>query len=296
MTASVKARSAEFTHRKVVVTSQMAAEWLEKYQGSPPGDPTKPGNRRINDAKVLRFQADMEAGRWLFDGSPIRFSNETPKRILDGQNRLTALAHTFPPMELEFLVISGLERKSQLVMDQPEVRTVGQNLHLMGVKNSSAAGSAAKFYLDWTRKRLFKSTTRGSTTKPETQEWVLNNPALMTQLFDTPFAKVDAPTSVTGAFALATLQFAPARTHRFLHQLASGLNLQEGDPALALDRRLRNIRRTGVATSQREYLAYFIKAWNAWAAGTTLQKIQVGRLSEETFPGLYRAEDFTPAV
>jgi hypothetical protein len=290
MTASVKTKP--ITDGKMKVSSRLAAEWLDKYQGPPPGDPTKPGNRRINDAKVLRFQADMEGHRWLYDGSPIRFSNENPMRILDGQNRLTALANTVPEMELEFLIVTGLERMSQLVMDQPEVRTVGQNLHLMGVKNSSTAGAAAKFYLDWTRGRLFKSTTRGCTTKPETQEWVLNHPELLERLFATPFVKVDAPVSVTGAFALATLQFAPARTDRFLHQLAMGVNLQEGDPVLALDRRLRNIRRTGVKVSQREYLAYFIKAWNAWSAGTPLQKIQLGRLTEDSFPGLLQVGDF----
>lgn len=271
-------------HQVILISSDMAAEWLEKYKGP---------NRRISDLKVLQYQSDMEAGRWRFDGSPIRFSDEHPTAILDGQHRLTALANCVPGITLPFLVVRGLDRDSQLVMDQPQVRTVGQNLFLKGVKNASTVAAAVKFYLDWTRNRLWRTRTGASTTKPEAEEWALTHPGLLGQLFDTAFNKVDAPVSVTGAFALATLQFAPVRTHRFFHQLASGIGLQDGDPILALDRRLRNIRRTGVKVSQREYLAYFIKAWNAWVAGNSLQKIQLGHLSDETFPALLQVGDIS---
>lgn len=271
------------THEVVEVSSRDAAEWLQRYQGP---------NRNISDQKVLQYQADMEAGRWRFDASPIRFGyDEGRLRLLDGQHRLTALANTVPELTLPFLVVRGLDNDSQLVMDQHGSRTVGQQLGLKGVSNASTVGSVVKIYLDWTKGRLFKSTQRGSTSKPETTQWALDHPDLLEKLFATHFQKVDAPPSVVGAFALATLQFAPARTARFLNQLASGIGLQEGDPILALDRRLRNIRRTGVKVSQREYLGYFIKAWNAWVAGSRLQKIQLGRLSEETFPPLLRQSD-----
>lgn len=259
----------------VNISSKMAAHWLEKYKGP---------NRRISDTQVLRFQADMENGRWHFEGAPIRISKTG--KLLDGQHRLTALANTVPGMELPFVVIRGLDDDAQLYMDQHQSRTAGQQLSLKGVPNSSLCASVAKLYLDWTRNRLFRSTTRGCTSKPETVEWVLENTELLGKLAQTDYAKLDAPPSVVGAFALSVLQTSPARAFRFLHQLYTGTGLSEGDPVLALDRRLRNIRKSGVRLSQREYLALFIKAWNAWVMGDRMQKIQLPTLTEENFPEL----------
>jgi hypothetical protein len=259
----------------MVISSRQAAQWLEAYNGP---------NRRLNEGQVLKFQADMESGRWHFEGAPIKISRTG--KLLDGQHRLTALANTVPGMEIPFLVIRGLDDDAQLYMDQGQIRTVGQQLSLRGVSNSSLCAAVGKLYLEWTRGRLFRSTSRGTTSKPEVTEWVLAHPDLMAKLAETNFQQVDAPASVVGAFTMAVLQISPSRAHRFIRQLVSGAGLQEGDPILALDRRLRNIRRSGVRISQREYLAYFIKAWNAWIMGDRLQKIQLSQLSEDNFPEL----------
>lgn len=271
----------------VKITSSKASAWLEKYSGP---------NRRISEQRVLQYQADMENGRWHFDGMPIRISHEG--KLLDGQHRLTALANTVPELEFEFVVIHGLPPDSQLVMDQGGARTAGQQLSLKGVTDSNVVAAMVKSYLDWTRNRLFKSGTRAGTTKPESVEWALAHQELLERVFGTDFRRVDAPASAVGAFALATMQFAPARTHKFLHQLATGTGYGEGDPILALDRRLRSIRKTNVKISHREYLGYFIRAWNAWVSGNRLSKMQLGKLSEENFPHLLRASDlvFTEGI
>lgn len=146
----------DVNHRVITVSSATAAEWLETYKGP---------NRNISDLQVTKYQTDMENGRWHFDASPIRFSADG--RLLDGQHRLTALANTVPAMEIPFLVVDGLEGETQMVMDQNQVRTVGQNLALKGVKNSAVVAAATKLYLDWTQGRLFKSVQRGATTKSE---------------------------------------------------------------------------------------------------------------------------------
>lgn len=270
------------THDIVWVTSEMAGEWLERHQGP---------NRAINEARVLLYQSDMEAGRWRFDAAPIRFSHDG--HLLDGQHRLTALAAVAPSMELPFLVVQGLDSDTQMVMDQPQVRTVGQNLALRGVPNASTVAASVKLFLDWTRGRLFKSSGRAGTTKAEAEEWALDHLDVIESLFATAFRKIDAPHSVSGAFGLAIMQLAPARAFRFFDLLTSGVGLQEGDPILALDRRLRNIRRAGVKVSSREYLTYFIKAWNAWVTNTEIKKMQLGRygVTEDTFPVLLPVRD-----
>lgn len=268
------------TIEMVYISSATAQKWLEDYRGP---------NRRINENQVMKFQTDMEAGRWHFEGAPIKISKTG--KLLDGQHRLTALANTVPGMEIPFLVVRGLEDESQLYMDIGQIRTAGQQLGLKGVVGGTLYAAVAKLYLEWTRGRLFRSTSRGSTSKAEQTEWVLDHQDMLARLSETGFQQVDAPPSVVGAFTLAVLQIHPARAVKFIRSLITGTGLDEGDPILALDRRLRNIRRSGVKVSQREYLAYFIKAWNAWVMGDRLQKLQLAQLTEENFPEILAVTD-----
>lgn len=267
------------THEIVYLSSDDAANWLEIYKGP---------NRRISEVQVLRFQADMEAGRWHFEGEPIKLSKSG--KLQDGQHRLTALANCVPGMVVPFLVVRGLNEDAQLYMDQGQSRTVGQQLALRNVTNPARYAAVAKAYLDWSRGRMFKS-SRVATTKPETTEWVLSHPELLERLSETSYAQVDASPSTVGAFALAVLQMAPVRAQQFFNKLTSGTGLVEGDPILALDRRLRNIRRLGQKITQRELLALLIKAWNAWVVGDRVIKFQVGNLTDETFPELVHVSD-----
>jgi hypothetical protein len=266
--------------RVMSISSVQAAQMLELHKGP---------NRRTSDNQVLKFQADMENGRWHFEGAPIKLSKTG--KLLDGKHRLTALANTVPEMEISFVVITGLDDDAQMYMDIGQIRTVGQQLGLRGISNGVLYGAVAKLYLEWTRGRLFRASNRGSTSKSEQTEWVISHQDILTRLSETGFQQVDAPPSVVGAFTLAILQISPARATKFISRLVSGASLAEGDPILALDRRLRNIRRSGVRVSQREYLAYFIKAWNAWVMGDRLQKLQLSSLTEDNFPELLSVID-----
>lgn len=267
------------THEIVYLSSEDAARWLVHYQGP---------NRRISDTQVIRFQSDMESGRWHFEGAPLKIS--VTGKLQDGQHRLTALSNTVPSMTIPFLVVRGLPDDAQLYMDQGQIRTVGQQLSLRGVQNPGRYAAVVKLYLDWSRSRLFKS-TRAATSKPETTEWTLGHADLLAQLSETSYAQVDASPSTVGAFALAVLQMAPVRAFNFFQKLTSGVGLVEGDPILALDRRLRNIRRLGQSVSQRELLALLIKTWNSWVMGDRVVKIQLGTLTEDNFPQLVHVTD-----
>jgi len=266
------------THEVVYLSSEAAADWLDRYRGP---------NRRISEGQVLKYQADMEAGRWHFQGAPLVISSTD--RLLDGQHRLLALSNAVPSITLPFLVVRGVPDAHQLVIDLHSSRTVAQQLSLRGVTRSSVYAASAKLYLEWTRGRLFKSSARGSTSKTEIVQWVLDNQPLLDRVAQTKFQQIDAPPSVVGAFALAILQISPDKAVEFFDRLASGVGWEDGDPLLALDRRLRNIRKSGIRLPHREFLALFIKAWNAWLLGDRMSKIQLGTLTEESFPELYSA-------
>jgi len=143
---------------------------------------------------------------------------------------------------------------------------------------------------------LWSSTSRAGTTKAEAVDYALTHMGLIEKVLkDTAARKTDAPTSIPASFAMATIQFAPNRTQEFLHLLSTGAGLEEGNPILALDRRLRRIRRERVKVSHREYLAYFIRTWNAWVSGESLSKLQLRELTEESFPTLLRVPDTSGA-
>ena len=283
MTALNLVESPTITTETVMVSSEQARKWLEYNHGP---------NRKIATMKVLQFQSDMESGRWVFDAAPLRFDDKD--LVIDGQHRLTALANCPDGTVIPFLVVRGLPTETQLVMDQGQVRTVAQQLDIKGVRNSAIVAAATRLYLDWTRARLFRSTSRsGATTRSESIEWAMDHSDLFEALFDTDFRHVDAPASVTGAFGLAVLQIAPERAKEFFRLLSTGAGMNEGHPILALDRRLRNIRRHGQKVSSREMLFYFIKAWNAWVTNTPLAKLQISRygVTEELFPVLLPVRD-----
>ena len=61
-------------HSVVRISSASSAEVLETHNGP---------NRPISQRKVRQYLEDMEAGRWHFDASPLRFSQSG--KLLDGQ-------------------------------------------------------------------------------------------------------------------------------------------------------------------------------------------------------------------
>ena len=80
ITSEVKGakRSKEIEQRVFKVTPAHAEKWLEMNTG----------NRKIRTSHVRHLANQMEQGRWMLSPEPIVFS---PKRLLDGQHRLSAV-------------------------------------------------------------------------------------------------------------------------------------------------------------------------------------------------------------
>ena len=77
-----------------------------------------------------------------------------------------------------------------------------------------------------------------------------------------------------------------AATAEFFHLLATGAG-REGHPIVALDQLLRNMRRNRQVLPERDVLAYFILAWNAWRDGKPLSRMQGprgGAWTSDNFP------------
>lgn len=271
----------ESTVKRITVTPELARKWLQ----------TNTHNRPKSQTSVAKYRADMIAGRWLYAGDPIRFSDDGVLR--DGQHRLLALASiTDESFSIPMLVIFGLPAETQHVMDQGLKRTPGQQLALDGVKDYNVVASAAKRYIIWRDGLMFRdSKLHQHVTAPMIQEWVRNNPekmalhallrGLVRKLFVSPSLALSAAFILSDVDAEATLQF--------FTELERGV-FTEGSPLLALTKRLQRIDREGLRVSDRDILSFFILAWNAWRHGRDMTKFQRPR------GGAWTAKNYPRAI
>lgn len=268
--------SSKITHSIVMVSPSMAERWLANNVR----------NRKIRQRTVVRYRSDMEAGRWSMAADPIRF--DTNGHLIDGQHRLTALSELPDIITIPFLVIRGLPSESQLVMDQGVKRTPGDQLALAGVRNASNVAASVKKFIIWQNGLLFRDTKVQQVTAPQTSEWVEDHPGEV-EVFNRLnhlIRQNDAPPSIAGAAAIAFARIDTEACERFFTLLARGAG-GEGHPITTLDKRLQRTRREGLKMPDRDYLALFILAWNAWRGGKSMSKFQRprgGRWSEENFP------------
>ena len=273
---TIEMASNKITHAIVMVTPDMAERWLT-YNTH---------NRKVRQRTVAKYRADMEAGLWAMAADPIRFDRSGT--LLDGQHRLIALSELPESVAVPFLVVRGLPPESQGVMDQGSKRTPGDQLALAGVRNANSVAAAVKKLLIWRGGVMFRDTKLQQVSAPQIEAWVSDHSGDV-EFFNSIWSLIrqnDAPPSVAGAAAFTFADIDPVACERFFTLLARGAG-GEGHPITTLDKRLQRTRREGLKMPDRDYLALFILAWNAWRDGKQMSKFQRprgGRWSEENFP------------
>jgi hypothetical protein len=108
--------SAKTQVEKVMVTPQMAREWLIQNRR----------NRSINKNRVRMYADEMRAGQWFFTHQGIAFYEDG--MLADGQHRLMAIAESgcsFP-----MLVTYGLPTEAGLVVDEVQPRKTHQAIEI----------------------------------------------------------------------------------------------------------------------------------------------------------------------
>lgn len=266
------------------VTPAVAKEWLAKNTR----------NRALNEPTVAKYRRDMLAGQWQFAADPIRFSNAGA--LLDGQHRLTALATCPDSTTISMLVVTGLPEETQLIMDQGKRRTPGDQLSLLGVKDSNVAAAGIRLYIAHETGMLFRDQSARNAERPTNahmEAWY----QLHTDLVDavgsiSRLKESDAPPSVAFCAALMFVNaYGVTWTQEFFRLLAVGAG--EGHPINALDKRLQRVRRERLGLAPRDYLALFIQAATTWRQGRTISKFirpAGARWTRDTFPTLATEE------
>lgn len=249
----------------VHVTPALAREWLTRNHR----------NRSVSELTVARYLNDMTAGRWQYAADPIRF--DADGNLLDGQHRLTALAAVADPeLALPMLVVRGLPADTQLIMDQGKRRTPGDQLSLLGVRDSNVVAAGIRLLIAHETGALFRDShvRQVATTNAQMEAWYATHTDLVSAASEIHSLKSsDAPPSVAFCAAMMFIRVMGAEaTQEFFRLLAVGAG--EGHPINALDKRLQRIRRERLKFSTRDYLAMFIQAANAWREDRKVARFQ----------------------
>jgi hypothetical protein len=101
--------------------------------------------RKHSPATVAKYARDMKAGKWEFNGAPVRYNGQEDGKseLLDGSHRLRAVIEA--NVVLPFLVISGIAKSSLHTMDDGKARSLAQKFYIDGEKAPDVLASMIQF-------------------------------------------------------------------------------------------------------------------------------------------------------
>lgn len=268
-----------FRIETVTVTPAMARKWL--------GD-LADNQRNMRDTKVQQYARDMAAGHWPITGDTVKISTEG--RLIDGQHRLSAVS--LADVEVTMLVAFDVDPAVMPVLDTGLGRTFGDVLSVDGGPRKFIVGAIVRYICFWESGNYMASTGNGRPV-PTMTEMKLRFEAdrdlfvtASTRAGDVQRSKLTPGGPAGTAFFLFSKVADTDRAHGFFDRFLTGANLELGDPILALRNRVTRARIERLKSA--EYLALYVRAWNADREGRKLDTVPIvtgGRtLSSATFP------------
>lgn len=236
-------------------------------------------NRSVSRRQVDLFARDMKRGAWKVNGEAIKFSRT---------GRLLACVKSGRPFTT--LVIRGLPDEVQQTMDSGKTRTLGNVLQLRGETQSTplAAMTRAVYVAD----QLGLEAAAQNDLHPtngELVEFLETTPQLRTLLSAAQSFNGRSngllPPSMFAALWWTLAHVDTGDANRFFEHLATGADLEQGSPILALRAALFDMKTRGSRANRagrRRIAVLTVKAWNKWRAGKTVKHLRYG--GDERFP------------
>jgi hypothetical protein len=236
-------------------------------------------NRPISEGAVARLFDEMTSGRWRYNGEAIKWSVDNV--LLDGQHRLTALER-IPDgnFQIPFLVVRGLDVDAQDTMDQGRTRTAADQMSIDGLTAGSAnktIAGAIRIYLEWQGGILFADRVNKRVGNTQVLDWAHRHPVelvIMKEISGNTLRRVKCRPSITLAVLTHFYLIDGEQAREFTEGLLSGAGLEAGNPILTLRERLDRAKSQAVRISDRDVIAFFLLAWNAWRQGRLMTKFQ----------------------
>ncbi len=260
--------------RLVTITPQLAEKWLKKNTH----------NRGVVNARVDQYAADMRRGEWRVNGETIKLAADG--RILDGQHRLMAVLEA--GVEIQSLVITGLEDAAQETMDQGRARSLADVFKLRGEKYSNPLATSSRILALY---EMYGQIVQPAYEAPpsimQASRALERNPELRDSVaFVYLLRKPWMPSSHMGAlhFLFATADAEAAND--FVTKLSTGEELHRAHPIYVLRELLMTAHMERNPILQRHQLALIIKAWNAYMDGEEITRLlwTPGGAHPEPFP------------
>ena len=196
-------------------------------------------------------------------------------------------------------VITGVEAAVRPTVDTGKKRTGAANLQMAGEKNASVLSATLTLWKGYSTHDL-RAMTHPASAAPERRTTI---PRIMEDLKAYPDLKRAVersmalrpsgqgraliPSSEAALIWQAIVRSGSSteRADEFLGSVLSGYDLAEGNPIIALRRRLIDQMGPGLKMDKRERLALVLKTWLLWSTGQT-RKVLKWESGSEPFPFL----------
>lgn len=227
--------------------------------------------RNINEDYVRALARTMVAGRWDLNGETIKFNRAGA--LVDGQHRLAACVLANKP--LRTYVVRGIG--SDLNVDVGRHRTAAQLLAREGVRRPVLASGALRIVCCWEDGlRDRRLVTRASSVPNSAVQSAFERHAKIVDSVESVFLAGIAntyPATLAFVHFMGAQAFGSERADLFLSGVSGGAD--PGDPRQALRDRIQGQFRGKL--DRWHFLLISVRAWNAFARGETLKKLQSER-------------------
>lgn len=242
-----------------LVTPEMAKDWLGKNHR----------NRKLADAVVRRLAGALGRGEWMISTDAIGLDSDGG--VVNGQHRLQMIIET--GVAVEMLVLRNVDPNIIRVIDQGVGRNFVQLLQMDGrYTNAPVIDGGMK----WLYKTIngFEKTepTAYKATTPQLLDLFEKHPNIVGSIDPAlEVSKVGIQRGVAAGIHYQCASVDPDAAGDFFDRLASGLDVEDGDPVYALrEKILANAKKERGKESAAAVGAWIIKAWEATQRGETL--------------------------
>jgi len=245
--------------RRLTMTPEQAEAFLSRNVA----------NRPLSEGNILSIEAELLAGRAIYDATPIRF--DVNGELIDGQHRCHAVVRSGVPLDV--LVVYGLPVAAKDVIDTGRVRKGSDSLAMAGEVNTSILASTLRLVARWSDEAGLQGGRDRRVSNAELMGILARTPGIreaVAVVSGSREHRTIAPPSVMAFTIWLLRRIDHGAADYFINSTVEGANLGARDPRLILRRVLLNAPARRTIGDYRNTLAWFIKAWNAHRSGSQI--------------------------
>lgn len=242
-------------------------------------------NRKPSKGNVKFLTREMNNGNWVFDGSPIRLTEDG--RLLDGQHRLTAIVESGTTQQ--FLIVSGIKAETFKVMDTGKGRNSSDVFSIEGISNATIASATSRIVMRHSKGISYEEGIGFKPSNTDLLTFYNDNSKIeefvaKSDLLYREFNKV-IPASTIAGFGYLMAEKSITHSEEFWNKVCTGLALEKGSPMKVLRDKLIADKFSKSSLPYQQKTALIFKAWNHFRKGKKIKYLKWNKENEK-FPVL----------